>query len=141
MQPCDFTAPGPVWVRNCYLCGRPYNPAGWSIPRVCCIKINVDPERNGVMVTPHTIKSIVIEHSHDGQREKLILVDFHEDAPTYNTIAHMHNKTASADEACAVARVYWRKWSHREYQRAIAQWLQRELYLPGEVANAISEFA
>jgi hypothetical protein len=39
------------------------------------------------------------------------------------------------------ARAYWHRRFHREYyQRVIAQWVQRELELPGEVARMISEF-
>jgi hypothetical protein len=43
-------------------------------------------------------------------------------------------------EIYAGARKYWYRHFHREYyQKAIAQWVQRDLDLPGEVAKLISE--
>jgi ribosomal protein S16 len=38
------------------------------------------------------------------------------------------------------ASMYWKKRNHREYQMVIAQWVQRELELPGEIAELISKF-
>jgi hypothetical protein len=57
---------------------------------------------------------------------------------TWETIC---DKKQLSAEIYNEARAYWRKWSTRKYQKAIAQWLQRELELPGEVAATISKFA
>jgi hypothetical protein len=92
------------------------------------------------MIVPDAIRNIVLERTHGGSREKLILVDFHEYVPTYYMLAYMCDKSTVIDEIYVGARAYWRKWCHREYQRVIAQVLQRELDLPGEIAAVISEF-
>jgi hypothetical protein len=140
MQPEDFTAPASQWLTHCQLCNGPHGLVEWSIPRVCCIKINIEREINGVVLTPDIIKSIILERTREGLREVLTLVDFHVEAPTYDMIALLYNKSSVGDEVYIGAKAYWKRWCHREYQKAIAQWMQRELKIPGEVAHSIAEF-
>jgi hypothetical protein len=60
----------------------------------------------------------------------------------YTVDLHMRMKKKLRKEIHVGARAYWYRQFHREYYwRALAQWLQRELELPGEIAVMISEFA
>jgi hypothetical protein len=68
------------------------------------------------------------------------IVDF--DLLEYHTLElYICNKQKLRKEICDGARAYWHKQFHRKYyQPTLAQWIQRELELPGEVAWTIALF-
>jgi hypothetical protein len=54
--------------------------------------------------------------------------------------SHICEKQKVCEEIHAGSRAYWKKRNHREYQKAVAQWVQRELELPGEIAEMVLSF-
>ena len=81
-------------------------------------------------------------NSYDGSfHTSTLIVDF-DGIFDYDAVnLHVHTKQKLCKEIRVAARTYWYKQFHREYRRTIAQWLQREIELPGEIAAAISDFA
>jgi hypothetical protein len=68
------------------------------------------------------------------------IVNLHEQYLLLEVNGSMILKKRLTDGMFDSARDYWRKRSRNQYQRAIAQWMQREMDLPGEVATMILEF-
>jgi hypothetical protein len=69
------------------------------------------------------------------------LVNFHELIIHFEVEIVVHHKVKLSNEIPAGALAYWRRYCRRKYQHAIAQALQRELDLPGEIAEVISKLA
>ena len=100
---------------------------------------NID--ENGIYLRRFKLKDII-------RRELILLVPLYEipHLNPANEYVKMTIKTSLMRKRQLTPRIYddvracWRKWCHRRYQKAVAQWIQRELMLPGEVAQMISSF-
>ena len=123
MQPNDFvkTTSQPDLPTNHFHTGNtmrtPYNSNEWFSTPVDCITIVTD-----IGITTE-------------------IVSLHNLYLGLDVFADMQRKAILSNSISDAARAYWRRRSHREYQRTIAQYLQRELELPGEVAKMILAFA
>lgn len=113
----------------------------WPMKRIKVVYCESD-ERSGFdkwgVSTQFDTKAIHFITSGD---EHPKLVDFYDPINAIGVHTVMIRKCLLLRGVQNARKIYWRKWYRREYQRVIAQWLQRELEFPGEIAELISSFA